>query len=161
MSRKKKEVPETVVEIDELVDDAGKVVRAGEVRSTPNFLIKFVGKVRRLAKEDVLDERGVKVRAGDYFMDAPEDDEVPTVLINGRKWIELPSGAEQKAGFQHPDAVFLLNNYGHLFKKVVVKDGSPVEGEAGRDGSNADGQESSSSAAQEGGNDTEGVEKDA
>ena len=160
-SEVKTEAPTMLVEIYEFVDENDKVVGAGEVRTMPNFLIKYVGKVRRMAKEDILEGGEVKVKAGDYFMDVPEDDEIPTVLINGRKRIELPSGAEQKAGFNHPDAVFLLNNYRDTFKKVVTKDGLPVAEGGQGDNFNAADAENASTEAQGEGNEAEGVNKDA
>lgn len=45
----------------------------------------------------------------------------PTVRTNGNRIIELPSGDEQKKGFTHPDAEFLLKNYRAEFKRKTRK----------------------------------------
>lgn len=88
--------------------------------------IKYIGKSQILNKE-----------SGQYEIRPTPEDRIPTTLINGRKRIDLPSGAEQIAGFQHPDAMFLVNNYRDQFKMVTDKAGEPVSSE--EDGSDEPG----------------------
>lgn len=41
----------------------------------------------------------------------------PAKIINGNLIIELPSSKEQKTGFTHKNANFLIANYSNLYKK--------------------------------------------
>jgi hypothetical protein len=156
------------VTITEFVDDDDKVVstQLGEVvgkRSVPDLLIRYIGKVQKVVKEDILDEETGKVKhtRGSLIEVVAEPEEVPTVLINGTRRIELPSGEEQLAGFQHEDAMFLLNNYRDKFKKVVAKDGSRVAaGTSGEDTAGADAENAATEAQGEGAG-AQGVDNDA
>ena len=71
------------------------------------LVIQFVGKTQVLDKET---GKSKTVLA-----------EAPTQRIQCRRVIDLPSSDEQKKGFTHPDAEFLLAVYPKDFKKVVKK----------------------------------------
>lgn len=124
--------------------------------------IKYVGKVNRLIKEDVIEIHDnpevegemvevVVKRAGEYERVLAEPHEIPTVIIDGTRKIELPSGEEQLAGFYHPDAVFLMNRYRSKFKRVVDKDGEPAAETPAADDVDASAADKNASGAAQGG----------
>lgn len=74
---------------------------------TSELIIRFIGKDRRD------DPATGKTR----FVAA----KAPTQRSNGGRVIELPSSWQQKRGFAHPDAEFLLKTYPREFKRKVSK----------------------------------------
>ena len=79
-----------------------KRVKSRESR-VESLVIQFVG------KKIVFDKATGKKKS--IYRDAP------VLRINGARRIELPSDEEQKAGFSHPDALFLLSAYPKDFKR--------------------------------------------
>lgn len=75
--------------------------------SSSKTVIRFVGKDRR---DDPLTGKTRFVAA-----------KAPTQRSNGDRIIELPSSWQQKRGFTHTDADFLLKTYPREFKRKVIK----------------------------------------
>lgn len=71
------------------------------------IVIRFVGKKPQLNKETGKVEIVYR--------------EAPTKRRNGGRIIELPSSTEQRKGFTHPDAEFLLTAYPSEFKRKKSK----------------------------------------
>lgn len=47
--------------------------------------------------------------------------EAPTKITNGKQTILLPSSTEQRTGFTHEAAEFLLSTYPRLYKRKLTK----------------------------------------
>lgn len=69
--------------------------------------IQFIGRWRQFNKE-----------TGEFELVYRE---APTRRRNGARVIELPSSTEQKKGFTHPDAEFLLTAYPRDYKRKKLK----------------------------------------
>lgn len=107
MPRKKKTNQESRVESRE--SRVKRIKSPNSPLSTPDspLVIQFVGKHKVLNKETGLEETVTR--------------KAPTRRRNGARLIELPGSTEQKSGFTHPDAEFLLTAYPKDFKRKKSK----------------------------------------
>ena len=71
------------------------------------LVIRFVGKTKRI--------NPLTGRLKQFLRTAPAR------IINGSKTIDLPADEQQKKGFTHADALFLLKHYPQQYKRKVKK----------------------------------------
>jgi hypothetical protein len=104
MPKKKKVAPD--MSAQKLMDEL-QPIAATDFAKPHEIVIQFVGKRKVLNKETGIEETVYR--------------EAPTLRRNGARVIELPSSTEQRKGFTHPDAEFLLTAYPKVFKRKRSK----------------------------------------